>query len=254
MGRLTSKVALITGAASGIGRASALRFAAEGAQVVAVDWDRSGGEATVNSIQQQGGAAHFFHADVSRPEDAAGMVEEAMRHCGALHVLFNNAGIFGRPHLLHEMPVEDWDHVIAVNLRGVFLGLKYGIPALLGSGGGSIINTASDAGLVGLPRGSAYSASKGGVIQLTKTAALEYAKQGIRINALAPGWVASAMVDDYAAQTGGERAFQRMRSFEPMGRLGSPEEIAAAALFLASDESSFVTGAVLIADGGMVAQ
>ncbi|MBX3024090.1 glucose 1-dehydrogenase [bacterium] len=248
-GRLANKVALITGAGGGIGRASARRFAAEGARVVVSDAIEAAGRATVDAVRAAGGEADFVGGDVVRAADVAAMVEFAERRYGALHVLFNNAGIF---------PDEDgsvidtdeavFDRVIAVNLKGVFLGCKYGIPALLRAGGGSVINTASFVAVMGAATSqSAYTASKGGVLALTREIAVELARQNIRANALCPGPVNTPLLQALLADPA---ARARRMVHLPMGRLAEAEEIANAALFLASDESSYVNGSTFLVDGG----
>lgn len=248
MSRLEGKVAIITGAGSGIGRATALRFAAEGARVVVADVTGAEDE-TASAI---GEAAIAVHADVSVAKDVEALVEAARARFGRLDVIFNNAGIEGAQAATAECSEENFDRVIAVNLKGVFLGMKYAIPLMLQSGGGSIINNASVAGLVGFRGIPAYAASKGGVIQLTKTTALEYATQRIRVNAICPGVIWTPMVERFTA--GSAEAEAAFRATEPVERFGTPEEVAALVLFLASDESAFVTGTALPVDGGFVAQ
>lgn len=250
--RLQGKVAVVTGAGSGIGRATALLFAREGAKVVVADVQDDAARGTVGVIKQSRGEAVFVHADVSRAQDVAGMIKTAVRNYGRLDVLFNNAGIEGATANIVDYPEDVFDRLISINLKGEWLGMKYCIPEMLKSGGGSIINTASVAGLVGSPGLSAYCASKGGIVQLTRTVALEYAKQGIRVNAIAPGVINTPMVDRLVA--GQPEMGKGLLQMEPIGRLGRPEEIASVALFLASDESSFVTGHILVADGGFIAQ
>jgi NAD(P)-dependent dehydrogenase (short-subunit alcohol dehydrogenase family) len=252
MGRLHDKVALITGAASGIGRVAAQLFAAEGARVVIADVVDADGEAAVGAITAAGGQAAFVHADVSNAAQAEAMVGFAVDTFGGLHVLYNNAGI---------LPAEDgatldtaeatWDRVMAVNLKGVWLGMKFGIPALLASGGGTIVNVSSLVALVGsaVPQ-IAYTASKGGVLAMTRETAVEYARQGIRANTLCPGPIDTPLM----RQLMSDPAWAARRLVHiPMGRPGAPEEIARAALFLASDDSSFMTGAALVVDGGITA-
>lgn len=251
MGKLSGKVAVVTGAASGIGRAAAQLFAAEGAKVVAADWDESQGEQVAEGIRASGGDTVFERVDVSQPEDVERMISTAVERYGGLDALFNNAGIEGEQAPTADCTLENWDRVIGVNLKGMFLGMKYAIPEMLKRGGGSIVNNASVAGLVGFPGRPAYCASKGGIIQLSKAAALEYAGRGIRVNVICPGVIATPMID--RAIQGAEETRKAYEAMEPMGRFGTPEEVARLALFLASDDSSFCTGAPFIVDGGLVA-
>jgi len=252
MGKIDGKVAIITGASSGIGKATAILFAQEGAKVVVADISDELGEETVKLINESGGKAIFVHTDVSKAEDVKNLIKTAVYTYGRLDIIFNNAGIEGIIVDTANYPENLFDKVLAVNLKGVWLGIKYAVPELLKNGGGSIINTASVAGLVGFAGLSAYNATKGGIIQLTKTAALEYAKQNIRVNCIAPGVIETPMVDRFLkGQPEARAAFVQL---EPVGRFGKPEEIAKAALFLASDDSSFVTGTVLVVDGGLTAQ
>jgi NAD(P)-dependent dehydrogenase (short-subunit alcohol dehydrogenase family) len=255
-GRLEGKVALITGAAGGIGRASALLFAREGAKIVATDRDLAGSEQTVSLVKEAGGEAFAFQLEVTDAAQVEGAIQAAFDRFGRLDVLFNNAGTGERAVSVMDLAEGEWDRVMAVNVKGVFLGIKYGAAAMLKAGiKGSIINTASVAGLVGFAGHAAYSASKAGCLHLTKVAALELSRSNIRVNALAPAFTATAMVDELAAASRNpERAMQKLAQAIPMGRLGTPEEIANAALFLASDESSFMTGAVVTLDGGLTAQ
>jgi NAD(P)-dependent dehydrogenase (short-subunit alcohol dehydrogenase family) len=249
MGRLDGKVALITGAGGGIGRASALRFSAEGARIVSVDSDEKAGQETVDQIRQKGGEAELVRADVSKAADVERMVASAEQRFGAVHVLFNNAGILpDKDGSIVDTPDDVFDQVIAVNLKGVFLGCKYGIPALLRAGGGSIINTASLVAVVGSATSQiAYTASKGGVLALTREIAIEFARRGIRANALCPGPVSTPLMQSLLA----DPAFKSRRFVHlPMGRLAETHEIANAALYLASDESSYVNGATFLVDGG----
>ena len=247
--RLQDKVALITGAGSGIGRVSALRFAAEGARVAVADFDAPGGRATVEQIRAAGGEADFVRADVARAVDVEAMIGFAEQRFGALHVLFNNAGIFpDADGSVLETDEATFDRVIAVNLKGVFFGCKFGIPALLRAGGGSIVNTASFVAVMGSATAqSAYTASKGGVLALTREIAIEFARQGIRANALCPGPVNTPLLQTLLADPA---ARARRIVHLPMGRLAEAGEIANAALFLASDESSYVNGATFLVDGG----
>jgi len=252
MGRLDGKVALITGGGSGIGRATALLFAKEGAKVVVADYIAEGGEETVKMIKEAGGEASFVKADVSKAADVQRMIKVALDNYRQLDILYNNAGILGPMVPVHELAEADWDRVININLKGVYLGMHYGIPEMLKQGGGVIINTASVAGLVGFPGLPAYSATKGGIIQLTKVAALDYATHNIRVNCICPGVIWTPMVAGITGDS--EEAKAQFTRLEPVGRMGKPEEIAQAALFLACDESSFITGIALPVDGGFVAQ
>jgi len=247
--RLANQVALITGAGGGIGRAAALRFAAEGARVVAVDFAEDAGRETVDRVRAAGGTAEFTRADVARATDVAAMVDFAEQRFGALHVLFNNAGIFpDEDGSVLQTDEATFDRVIAVNLKGVFFGCKYGIPALLRAGGGALINTASFVAVMGSATAqSAYTASKGGVLALTREIAVEFARQGIRANALCPGPVNTPLLQTLLADP---EARARRLVHLPMGRLAEAEEVANAALFLASDESSYVNGAAFLVDGG----
>ncbi|MDB5082351.1 MAG: hypothetical protein JWP00_4275 [Chloroflexi bacterium] len=255
-GRLTGKVALITGAASGIGRATALVFASEGARVVAADRDLAGCEQTVSQIEAQGGQASAVRVEVTDAAQVETTIQAALHKFGQLNILFNNAGTAETAISIMDMAEEEWDRVMAVNAKGVFLGIKYGAAAMLKAGqGGSIINTASVAGVVGYAGHAAYSASKAACLHLTRTAALELARANIRVNAIAPAFTATPMVDELAASSRDpERAMKKLAQAIPLGRLGTPHEIANAALFLASDESSFMTGAVMTLDGGLTIQ
>ncbi|HXK22475.1 MAG TPA: glucose 1-dehydrogenase [Myxococcota bacterium] len=251
-GRLAGRTALITGAGSGIGRESALLFAAEGAAVLVADRDAKAGRAVCDAIGEAGGRAHFAATDVSRGDDVARAVAEAERAFGALHVLFNNAGIFpaqdGSP---VDTPESVWDEVMTVNLKSVFLGCKHGIPALLRAGGGSIVNTASFVAVMGAATSQiAYTASKGGVLAMTREIAVEYARRGIRANALCPGPVDTPLLAQLLAEPA---ARARRLVHVPMGRLAKAREVAQAALFLASEESAYVNGATFMVDGGITA-
>lgn len=247
--RLANKVALITGAGGGIGRASATRFAAEGAKVVVSDAIEKAGRATVEAVKAAGGEADFIGGDVTKAADVEALVAFAERRYGALHVLFNNAGIFpDEDGSVTETEEAVFDRVIAVNLKGVFFGCRYGIPALLRAGGGSVINTASFVAVMGAATSqSAYTASKGGVLALTREIAVEFARRGIRANALCPGPVNTPLLQTLLADPA---ARNRRLVHLPMGRLAEAAEIANAALFLASDEASYVNGAAFMVDGG----
>lgn len=251
-GRLESKVALITGAGGGIGRATALRFAREGARLVLVDFDPERGEEVRREVEQSGAAARFFPANVAEENDCRAMIEFAEREFGGLHVLFNNAGIFPEEDgSVTETSAEVLQRVLDVNVKGVFFGCKFGIPALLRTGGGSIINTASFVSLMGAATSqSAYTASKGAVLALTREIAVEFARRGIRANALCPGPVNTPLLRGLLADPA--RRARRLVHI-PIGRLAEAEEIAHAVLFLASDESSYVTGTAFVVDGGITA-
>ena len=249
---LKGKSALITGGGSGIGRETALLMASSGAHVVVCERDEEGGRATVNQIQEAGGRAALVVADVSDDAQMRSAVETTVAETGGLHVLFNNAGIFpdgdGSP---VDTPLDIWEWVIDVNLKGVFLGCKYGIPAMLESGGGSIINTASFVAVLGAATSQiAYTASKGGVLAMTREIAVEYARQGIRANALCPGPVRTPLLEEFLADP--EVRARRLVHI-PMGRLAEAEELAQAVLYLASDASSYVTGTTFMVDGGIAA-
>jgi len=251
-GLVTGKVAIVTGGGSGIGRASALAFAREGAKVVVADVVVEGGEETVRLIQHNGGAAIFVKTNVSKAAEVEALVARAVLTYGRLDCAHNNAGIEGPGATTVDYAEESWERVLAINLTGVWLCMKYEIPQMLKQGSGAIVNTASTAGLVGYPRGSAYVASKHGVVGLTKTAALEYAKSGIRVNAVCPGAIDTPMmwrITDHLPQRAA-----RMAAAEPVGRMGQPAEIAEAVVWLCSEAASFVTGHAMAVDGGMTAQ
>lgn len=252
-GRLHGKVALITGAASGIGRASALLFAREGAAVAVVDMNEGAGQGVVKAITSEGGSAFFAPADVTRAADCQHVVGSVVERFGAMHILFNNAGIIRRASVL-DLTESDWDRVMEVNVKSIFLMSKHAIPAINRSGGGSIINTASGWGLAGGPKAVAYCASKGAVVLLTKAMAIDHGPQNIRVNCICPGDTDTAMLRSEARQLGAatERFLQEAAQ-RPLGRVGTPEEIAQAALYLASDAASFVTGTALVVDGGGLA-
>lgn len=251
MGKLEGRAAIVTGAASGIGRVTAMLLAEEGAAVVVTDRDEAHGQDTVREILRRGGTAFFMRTNVCKADDVGAMVRTAVDRYGRLDVLFNNAGINGEPAPTAECTLENWERVIRVNLKGVFLGMKYAIPEMLKNGRGSIINNASVMGMVGFANVPAYCASKGGVIQLTKATALEYAQQGIRVNAICPGLIWTEGMKRFVAPD--EEIRERLQESEPVGRFGTPEEIARMVLFLASDDSSFCTGGTYLVDGGFVA-
>ncbi|UCG11386.1 MAG: SDR family oxidoreductase [Deltaproteobacteria bacterium] len=252
MGSLEGKVALVTGGASGIGRTIALTLAREGARVVIGDIDSSGGEETAHLVTDSGGEAVFLKADVCMGNQVKAMIDKAMGTYRRLDCACNNAGIAGVPANTAECTEENWDRTVLTNLKGVWLCMKYEIPQMLKQGGGAIVNTSSVAGLVGLRGWSAYVASKHGVLGLTKSAALEYARAGVRINAVCPSIINTPMAECF---TGGDpRVEAHILAQEPMGRMGSAEEVAEAVVWLCSDASSFVTGHALTVDGGLLAR
>jgi NAD(P)-dependent dehydrogenase (short-subunit alcohol dehydrogenase family) len=245
------KAALVTGGSSGIGRTTALLFAKEGAKVAIASRRQEEGQSVVDEIRRAGGEAIFVKTDVSQAEDCANAVAKTVAAFGKLDVAFNNAGVeaFGKP--VADTDESTWDHVMGINLKGVFLSMKYEIPEMLKVGGGSIVNMSSTYGIVASAfGGSSYHASKAGIIGLTKAAALEYAKQQIRVNAICPAFVATAMVEKFLDETG---MTDQIKAFHPVGRLGTESEIAEATVFLASNASSFMTGTALSVDGGMAA-
>ncbi len=245
-----NKVALITGASFGIGRATAVAFAEEGAKVVIAD--AVADEETLKRVKAAGGEAIFIKCDVSNEESVKAMVDITIEQFGRLDYAFNNAGVEGLSAPTHECTSENWDKTININLKGVWLCMKYEIPQMLRQGKGAIVNNASIAGLVGFPNIPAYVASKHGIIGLTKNAGLEYAKLGIRVNVVCPGVIKTPMVDRFTGKS--KEVEKQFESAEPMGRLGQPEEVAAAVTWLCSDASSFVTGHSMVVDGGWVAQ
>ena len=253
-GSLEGKVALVTGGSSGIGRASALAFVREGAKVVVADVDIAGGEETLRRIKEMGGEAILVRADVSSATDVEAMVKHPVETFGRVDCAFNNAGIsvpVRGP--MHEFPEEMWDRVVSINMKGVWLCMKYEMPHMLLAGGGTIVNTASIMGLVGSPTGNmAYNASKHAVVGMTKTAAIEYAQSGIRVNAVCPGYILTPLVEQGILSDPGQE--EQVTKRHPMGRLGKPEEIAESVVWLCSDAASFVTGHTMTIDGGYVAQ
>jgi NAD(P)-dependent dehydrogenase (short-subunit alcohol dehydrogenase family) len=251
--QLDGKIALVTGAASGIGRATALLFAREGASVVLADINDSAGRAVAAEMTRNGGRAIFEPADVTRAADCQRVVERAVRDFGGIHILFNNAGIICRASVV-ELSETDWDRVMAVNVKAIFLMSRQVIPIMASAGGGSITNTASGWGLAGGPRAAVYCASKGAVVLLTKAMAIDHGPQNIRVNCICPGDTDTAMLRNEALQLGEpNEKFLAEATKRPLGRVGKAEEIAQAALYLASDASSFVTGTALVVDGGGLA-
>jgi len=250
MKRFEGTVALVTGAASGIGKAAAVAFAREGARVLVADVNVEGGEETVRDIKDLGADAAFVRVDVSIDADVQEMVAEAVGRFGRLDVAVNNAGIEGALAPTAEYPEEMWDRVLAVNLTGVWRCMRREIPEMLKTGGGAIVNVASILGVVGFANAPAYTAAKHGVVGLTKVAAMEYAPQGIRINAIGPGFIETPMVMERGVEAGKHpEVQQQIAELHPIGRMGKPEEIADAILFMASDAASFVAGQTLIVDG-----
>jgi len=250
MGALEGKVAVVTGAGKGIGRASALIFSREGASVVVADVDEDGGRETVSLIEGAGGQASFVRTDVSVKGDVFAMVEHAVRTFGGLDCAHNNAGITSPMAPVADYPDDGWDRAIAVQLTGVYYCLKAEIPRMLERGGGAIVNTASGVGLIGYPEQSAYTASKHGVIGLTKVAALDYGAKGVRVNAICPGTARTPMVDE--AVRGDPHLDAHLKTLHPIGRIGEASEIAEAAVWLCTPAASFVLGVALPVDGGYV--
>jgi NAD(P)-dependent dehydrogenase (short-subunit alcohol dehydrogenase family) len=252
--KLADKVAIVTGAASGIGRAAALLFAAEGAAVVAADLNAAGAEVVAAAIRERGGRAEAVRADVAVAADARAMIDRAVSAFGGLDILFNNAGIAVFKGV-EETTEAEWDRVLGVNLRGVWLGIKYAAPAMRARGGGAIINTASVHGLATQAGIAAYAASKHAVIGLTRAAALDLARDNIRVNCILPGAIDTPLMRANMSAVGDEEAeVRKVAAAEPLGRVGRPEEIAQMALWLASDDASFATGAPFAVDGGLLAK
>ncbi|SFL17041.1 NAD(P)-dependent dehydrogenase, short-chain alcohol dehydrogenase family [Paenibacillus sp. 1_12] len=251
--RLHDKITLITGAGSGIGRSSALLFAKEGATVIVNDLVEKGGLETVEEIHQAGGKALFIQADTTDPESVKAMVDQAIEAYGRIDVLFNNAGVSGIG-AIHEVEPEDWDRVIRINIRGVFLPCKYVLPHMMDRREGSIINMSSCIAEIGLGRRASYSATKGAVLSLTKSMQVDYAPYQIRVNALLPGTILTPFVENYlrTSYDDPEEAIQSLKKRQLSGDLGRPEDVAKAALFLASDDSRFMMGSPLYIDGGVV--
>ncbi|MGN6266393.1 MAG: SDR family NAD(P)-dependent oxidoreductase [Ginsengibacter sp.] len=247
---LENKIAIITGAGSGIGKAISLLYANEGAKIVVSDINEKGGNEMVSEIKAKGGEAIFVKADTSKVDDNKNVVDQAVKQFGGLHLAVNNAGIGGPLSPTGEYPIDGWDKVIAINLSGVFYGLRYQIPAILESGGGSIVNVASILGKVGAKGSPAYVAAKHGVIGLTEASALEYADKKIRINSIGPGYIHTPLLTNSLS----DEAMQALVGLHPIGRLGKAEEVAELALWLNSDKASFVTGSYYNVDGGYLAQ
>lgn len=249
--RLEGKTTVITGSGSGIGKSSALLFAKEGAEVVVVDRDVDKGKETVEEIQSAGGRAVFIKADVTDPDSVKSMVDEVITGFGRIDVLFNNAGISGIG-MLHEIEPEDWDRIMSVNVKGVYLPSKYAVPHMMKAENGSIINMSSCIAEIGLARRASYAATKGAVLALTKSMQVDYASYNIRVNAILPGTIFTPFVENYlrTAYDDPEAAIASLKTRQLSGDLGRPEDVANAALFLASDESKFMMGSPLYIDGG----
>ena len=249
MNMLKNKIALITGAGSGIGEATALLFAKNGASIALADMDMDGANRVLAAIEKEGGKGMVMKTDVSKPAECEKLVSEAVKKFGRLDIAVNNAGIGGPAAAIGDYPIDGWDKVIAVNLSGVFYGMRYQIPAMLKNGGGTIVNMASILGKVGFPMSSAYVSAKHGVVGLTENAALEYATQGVRVNAVGPGFIRTPLLDNNlnAEQLAG------IAAMHPMQRLGEANEVAELVLWLVSDKSSFVTGSYYNVDGGYLA-
>jgi NAD(P)-dependent dehydrogenase (short-subunit alcohol dehydrogenase family) len=245
--KLNRKIAIVTGGGSGIGRSAAIRFAKEGAKVSVADVDSVSGEETVSLIRKYGGDAIFVKSDVKDSNQVKELISTTTNTFGGLHILVNNAGISNSEVRSVDLSEEEWDHVIDINLKGVFLGIKYAVPEMKKSGGGAIINTSSLLGLKGKKYQSAYNASKAGVVLLTQNAALEYGKYNIRVNAIAPGVIDTKIIDVWKQD---ERRWPFISKANALGRIGTPDEVANAIFFLASDEASFITGTTLSVDGG----
>lgn len=252
MGELEGKVAIVTGASAGIGLAAAQALAGQGAHVVLADVQDERGSREAEAIRELGGVAMYVHCDVSRDADVASLVDHCVQRFGRLDMAFNNAGIEGETGLTAQCSDDNWNRVLAVNLTGVWQCMRHEIPAMLDSGGGSIVNCSSIAGLVGFAGVPAYVASKHGIVGLTRTAALEYATQGIRVNAVCPGVIKTEMIDRFVGDD--PQALAQLVQGEPIGRMGEPREIADAVVWLCSHRSSFVTGQAIAVDGGFVAR
>ena len=243
--RFTDRVAFITGAASGIGRAAAIAFVAEGARVAILDRSADALRTVEASVKEAGGEVLAIACDVSSPDQVEGAIKQIVDRFGRLDIAFNNAGVENKAAPVHEIDLAEWDRIIGINLRGTFLCMKHELAQMVKQGRGVVVNTSSGAGIRGVAGGAAYAASKHGIIGLTRSAALDYAKQNIRVNAVLPGNIETPMMDRF---TGGD--IQKAIDLEPVGRLGKPEEIAEAVLWMASDLGGFVTGAATVIDGG----
>lgn len=251
--KLEERVAVITGAGSGIGQAMSLLFAREGARILAADINGEAAAATAEAVTSAGGTCQPFTVNVTEPEQVRAMIEQAVSAYGGVDILCNNAGIGSTTDVVECEP-DEWDRVMTVNAKSVYLGCKYAIPHMLEKGSGVIVNTASVAGMVGIAKRASYCASKGAVIALTRQVAIEYVKQGIRVNCLCPGTVDSPWVERLLQNAEDKAAArQALEARQPIGRLGTPEEVAAAALYLASDDAAFITGTGLVIDGGWTA-
>lgn len=251
MSKFKGKVTIVTGAASGIGRAAALLYAKQGAKVTVSDINQQGGRETIDLIKKAGGEAIFIKTDVSKPADCEGMVMKTIEAFGRLDYAFNNAGIGGEQNPTADYSIEAWQQVIAINLSGVFYSMKYEIPAMLKSGGGSIVNMSSILGKVAFANAPAYAAAKHGVIGLTQNAAVEYGQLGIRVNAVGPGFIQTPMISVIDQDPAMK---QQLIALHPIGRLGEPEEVAELVIWLSSGKASFVTGAYYPVDGGYLAR
>lgn len=245
------KIALVTGGGSGIGQAACRLYAREGAQVVVSDIDEKGGQETVRAVQETNGEATFIRADVSNPGDCQALVDQTLQKYGRLDIAFNNAGIGGEANRTAEYSIEGWQKVIAVNLSSVFYCMKYEIPALLQAGGGAVVNMASILGQVGFENSPAYVAAKHGVIGLTRTAALEYSKEGIRINAVGPAFIRTPLISGLEQD---EQVRNTLISLHPVGRLGEADEVAELVIWLSSEKASYIMGAYYPIDGGYLAR